>query len=190
MSGRGHLCSPNTSRELYKDCLGRRSPHFKLLTALPRSGDIVPMNESTGTPSFVFMLQSLQPPSTVLTTASPCTPQACCAFPCRISQPGAEQTSKMATAFLKNPSSTHLQSLHWMYTRTTTAPLSRRHLALWTCAQSYRYPWVGDAKRQTSYPSSPKERHLGMSHLTSQACLGAALIKAKLQTLISSKAAG
>lgn len=118
----------------------------------------------------------------------PMHPTVCCAFPSRITQPAAEQTSKMATVFPKNPSSAHLQSLHWTYIRTTTAPLPRRCLALWTCAQSYRYPWVGDAKGQTSNPSSPKEWHLEISHLTSQACPGAALIKAKLQTLISKTA--
>lgn len=122
--------------------------------------------------------------SPLLSHSLPMHSTACCAFPSRIAQPAAEQTSKMATVFPNNPSSVHLQSLHWTYTRTTTAPLPRRCLALWTCAQSYSYPWVGDAKGQTSYPSSPKEWHLKMSHPTSQAYPGAALIKAKLQTLI------
>lgn len=134
----------------------------------------MPKSKNTTTTSSIFSLTHLQPPSATL----PKHPHACCAIPSIVTGAGAAQTSEMATASPQELLPTHLQSLHWTYTRRCLAP-----------AGPVLAHQVGDDRLSPHLAQRlEKEWHLGPSCPTLQACPGALLIKAKLRTWISKQA--
>lgn len=130
---------------------------------------------------------NLKPPSTMLTSAAPkpahAPPPACCAFPPRSVTQGLNRHSRCQLFSLRSPHQ-HICNHSIGQTPGQAQPLGLGNAWLQLDLCSVITGWEMTEIRPPVHlvQRLEKEWHLGRSHPGSEACPGAALVKAKLQT--------